>query len=145
MGEVGRLDYLPAPLIVPEVKAMIGALGGKAASPPPTEPPKYLLNWREILIALGLRNNAEDRGRIRHLNSQYEGPIVIPKQGAQPKVDEAKLREWYDHLEVQWTVGHRPARDAQPTAAAQHPYGRNGTVAPEISGRVKGRRKDRRA
>jgi hypothetical protein len=115
------------------------------AEPAAGEPPKYLTSWREILIALGFRNNAEDRGKVKHLNNQYQGPIVIPKQGAQPKVNEAKLREWYDHLEAQWTVGHRPARDAQPTTAAQHPYGRNGTVAPEISGRVKVRRKDRRA
>ena len=108
-------------------------------------PIHYLTSWREILLALGMKNNNEDREKVRNLNAQYNGPIVIPKQGAQPKVDKAKLIEWWNGLEAQWTVGYQRGRDARPTVEAQHPYGRDDMAAPGISGGVKKRRKDRRA
>jgi hypothetical protein len=34
-------------------------------------------------------------------------------------------------------VGHNPGRDAKPTVARQHKYGKGGTVVPDISGGVK--------
>jgi hypothetical protein len=111
----------------------------------PAAPVQYLTNWREILVALGMKSNKEDREKVRNLNVQYGGPIVIPRQGAQPKVDKAKLVAWWNGLEAQWTVGYQRARDAKPTTDAQHPYGRNGTLAPEISGGVRKRRRDRQA
>ena len=107
-------------------------------------PAKYLTSWREILVALDKHNNKEEREKVRHLNTQYTGPIVIPKQGAQPKVNKAKLIEWWDDLEAQWAAGYSRSRDAKPTAEAQHNYGASGAVVPEIGGGVKKRRRDRR-
>ena len=94
-------------------------------------PRQYLTSWRAILVALGMKSNAEDRERVRHLNATYEGPILIPKQGAQPKVDKAKLVEWWNGLEAQWTTGRQPGRDAQPTIEAQYSYGRDGVWCPK--------------
>ena len=91
-----------------------------------------------------MKNNGEDREKVRSLNNQYAGPIVTPKQGAQPKVDKTKLIEWWNGLETQWTAGYSRGRDAIPTAGVQHNYGREGVVVPEIAGGVKKRRKDRK-
>jgi hypothetical protein len=107
-------------------------------------PAKYLVNWREILVALGMKNNSEDREKVRNLNEMYDGPILFPKQGAQPKVEKTKLVEWWNGLEVQWATGLNRARDSRPTVAGQHNYGRTGTAVPGISGGVKKRRKDRK-
>lgn len=109
-----------------------------------TPPKSYLTSWREILLGLGMKNNMEDKGRVRHLNRQYAGPIVIPKQGAQPKVDKAKLIEWWNGLDAQWTAGYSRGRDTKPTIEPQHNYGHSGIVTPEISGGVKKRRSDRK-
>jgi hypothetical protein len=130
-----------------ELKKVLGWIETHAAQSavssdePPAVPKKYLTSWREILIGLGFTNNAQDRERVRNLNEQYDGPIVIPKQGAQPKVEHTKLVEWWNGLEAQWTVGHNPGRDAKPTVARQHKYGKGGTVVPDISGGVKKRRR----
>ena len=35
---------------------------------------------------------------MKSLNKKYAGPIIRPKQGAQPKVDEAELLEWWNGL-----------------------------------------------
>jgi hypothetical protein len=102
---------------------------------------RYLTSWREILIALGMRNDREDREKVRNLNTHYAGPIAIPKRGAQPKVDQEKLIAWWNGLEAQWTAGYQRGRDAKATAEVQLPYGREGIMAPEIGG-VKKRRKD---
>jgi hypothetical protein len=106
-------------------------------------PKQYLTSWRDILVALGMKNSNENREKLRNLNTQYAGPILTPKQGAQPKANRQKLIEWWNNLEAQWTVGHQRARDSKPTAGVQHSYGADGIVAPEISGAVKQRRKDR--
>jgi hypothetical protein len=104
------------------------------------KPKPYLMDWRDILITLGLTNNDEDKERVRNQNSRYEGPIIFPGQGASPKVDKIKLLEWWNALEIQWETGHSPARDAKPTTDDQYNYSRNGTVVPGISGEVKKRR-----
>lgn len=109
-------------------------------------PREYLTSWREILIALGMKDNAEDQGKVKRLSKRFsEGcPITIPKQGAQPKADKAKLLEWWNGLEQKFEESRRRERDRRATVAGQHPYGRDGIVAPDISGEVKKRRKDRK-
>lgn len=139
-------------LSVPERVALLRkALAGEQAEPAATPtaadalPPKsYLVNWREILIALGLTYSSEDRERVRYANDQYNGPILFPGQGAQPKVNKAKVVEWWNGLEAQWSVGDSRARDSKPTVAAQHNYGKGGVVVPGIAGGVKRRRADRK-
>lgn len=109
-----------------------------------TKPKEYLTSWRAILIALGLKSNDEDREKVRNLNTRYAGPIIFSGQGAQPKVEKSKLIEWWNGLAIQWETGYARGRDAKPTIDDQYDYGREGTVAPEISGGVKKRRKDRK-
>ena len=59
------------------------AAGGAAAELGPAK--KYLTSWREILVALGMKNNNEDREKVRNLNHRYDGPIVIPRQARNPR------------------------------------------------------------
>jgi hypothetical protein len=120
-----------------------GALRAEVEEHDPPKPKQYLTNWREILVALGMTNNSEDREKVRNLNQLYHGPIVTPKQGAQPKVDKAKLIAWWNHLDAQFTTGGTRSGNAAATVAAQHDYGAGGTVTPDISGEVKARRRTR--
>jgi len=114
----------------------------KTAPDPPVLPipVQWLTNWREILVALSMKDNKEDQDKVKKLNKTYSGPIVIPKQGAQPKVDKLKLLEWGNGLEQKFRDEKQRQKDTQATAAAQHPYGQGGIVAPDISGGVKKRR-----
>ena len=117
---------------------------GEALTAPPPLPLAMLTSWREILVALGLKNNREDQGKVSRLNGRYAGPICIPGRGAQPVVDKAKLIKWWNDLEAKAREAKDRSRDAQATAAAQHDYGRDGVVAPDLAGGVKRRRKDRK-
>lgn len=109
----------------------------------PTSPKELLANWREIVIALGMRNNEEDKRKVERLNETYNGPIMKPGQGKQPIVDKVKLLEWWNNLEKLVESQMEQARDARLTVQDTHPYGREGEVVPEISGQVKKRRRDR--
>lgn len=109
----------------------------------PTSPKELLANWREIVIALGMRNNDEDKRKVERLNETYNGPIMKPGQGKQPIVDKVKLLEWWNNLEKLVESQMEQARDARLTVQNTHSYGREGEVVPEISGQVKKRRRDR--
>jgi hypothetical protein len=102
-------------------------------------PAEYLWNWREILDALDLKNNAASQGKVREANQRYDGPISLPGKGGQPKVSKAKLLEWWNGLEIQFLTGGAGA-NAQATLAARHNCGRDGTVLPDIGGHLKKRR-----
>jgi hypothetical protein len=111
-----------------------------AAALVPDEPKKILASWREILVALGLKDNREDKQKVDRLNKAYSGPITIPGQGRQPIVDGAKLIEWWDNLAVMAQAENRE-RDAEATVGAQYDYGRDSSkVVPAISGHVQERR-----
>jgi hypothetical protein len=99
----------------------------------------YLMNWREILDALGMNCNDESRQRVREMNERYSGPIVVGRRGQQPKVEKTKLIEWWNNLEIQWETGNSRTF-AQDTVRPQHNYSRGGTVVPGIAGSVKERR-----
>ncbi|NQT15093.1 MAG: hypothetical protein HQ582_20215 [Planctomycetes bacterium] len=134
------IKHLPAPRSwVRQMEDFLEDCGG----PRSDSPKEYTTSWREILVALGLKNNTEDRERVRNLNAHYGGPIVFPGQGAQPKADRNKLIAWWNSLESQWTTGHARGRDSGPTTSARHGFGRGGEVVPEIRGGVKKRRADR--
>jgi hypothetical protein len=107
-------------------------------------PNQYLASWREILVALGLKNNREDQQKVKKLNKDYSGPIIIPKRGAQPKSDRKTLIERWNGLEEKFHDSQQRRKDAQATAAAQHPFGQKGIVVPGISGGVRKRRRDRK-
>ena len=103
-------------------------------------PAQYLTSWREILITLGMKNNREDQSKVRTLKETYDGPIIIPGQGSQPKADKTKLIAWWNGLDAKWTTVGSKTINAAATVASQHEYGRDGTVVPDISGEVKKRK-----
>jgi hypothetical protein len=109
----------------------------------PISPKELLASWLEILIALGLRNNPEDKQKVARLNEVYNGPIKKPGQGKQPFADKVKLLDWWNGLEKLVESQADRARDARMTVQDTHAYGLDGEVVPEISGQVKKRRKDR--
>jgi hypothetical protein len=114
----------------------VDALTTAAQSPPN----QYLLSWRDILDALEQKNNAENQRNVRKLNEQYEGPIVLPRKGGQPKVSRDRLLTWWNRLEERFRdIGQREA-DARATLQARHRYGKDGEVLPDISGGIKKRR-----
>ncbi|MEZ6081213.1 MAG: hypothetical protein R3C09_28525 [Pirellulaceae bacterium] len=111
---------------------------------PPPIPKQHLTNWREILVALGMTNNDEDKQKVDRLNRRFNGPIVTPGQGAQPFAEKRRLLEWWNGLEKLVQDQADRSRDAKETVKDKYAYGRDGQVVPEISGQEKKRRKDRK-
>jgi hypothetical protein len=65
----------------------------------PAEPKAYLWNWKEILDAVGMNNNTENRRQVRRLNDEFGGPIVVTKSGSKPKaIDKTKLLAWWSRM-----------------------------------------------
>lgn len=116
-----------------------GEMPGPALAAEP-KPAEYLWSWREILSALELPNEDADRGKVSRANKEFGGPIVIPKRGAQPKVEKGKLLEWWNGLEKSFARIAAHERDREATVSDQHDYGKSGTVVPDIAGSVKKRR-----
>jgi hypothetical protein len=106
----------------------------------PSPPTQYLLSWRDILDAVGMPNNSENRVRVRNLNKEYEGPISLPRKGGQPKVVKDKLLIWWDHLEILFKTSGA-GNNTKMSVETQYPYGKDGTVIPDISGHIKKRRR----
>jgi hypothetical protein len=111
-------------------------------APATMRPAVYLMNWPEILDAVGMANNDEMKRRLRSLNKKYSGPIQMPRQGGRPKVDKTKLLKWWNGLEERFRESAQKQVDARSTLQAQYHHGRDGTVFPEISGHVRKRRRD---
>ena len=137
-------DYAQVSRVFADMVAPVAPPKPSDGSPEPSgEPKKYLLSWREILIALELKNDKEGRDKVRTLNDRYGGPIIPGVQGGQPKADKDALLAWWNHLEVEWSDQVNQARGSLSEASAQHNYGRAGVAAPEVSGEIKRPRKDR--
>lgn len=129
-----------------DVDALVGELRTIQAAAAQAEmglqgkPKTYLTSWAEILDALGLKK--DQRGKVAKFNKDFDGPIVVEKQGAQPRVELSTLLAWYNGLEARFHELSQRQRDRQATIADQYSYGSEGTVVPEISGAVKRRRRD---
>ena len=108
-------------------------------------PPTYLANWREILVALGMKDNQEDRQTVGRLNKSYAGPIATPGQGRQPFAEKTGLLEWWAGLDAKVQAEQDRNRDATASVSSGHPFGRGGQVVPDISGGVQKRRRDRQS
>ena len=122
---------------------LVAAIARDVAYSPPAPPAQYLTGWREILVALGMTDNREDKQKVSRLNKTRGGPIAIPGQGAQPFVGKSKLIQWWNRLASQFATQNRQ-RDSAATVASQHHYARDGEVVPDIAGGVKKRRRDRK-
>jgi hypothetical protein len=84
------------------------------------------------------------RNEIKGLNEKFNGPIRNTGRGTSPMVYLDDLREWWDSLVIQAQEMKNRREGTRISAEAQHNYGRDGTAAPEVSGGVKKRRRDRR-
>jgi hypothetical protein len=141
--ELGRLEAWCLRAGAGDVPEAAAAGAKPPAGAGETTPIVYCLSWADLLNAVELKNNKTNRERVKNLNRQFEGPIILPEQGEQPRVDQAKLLSWWNGLEEMWRGRQQKALDAKATAAEQHPYGRGGTVVPGINGSVRKRRKPR--
>jgi hypothetical protein len=111
-----------------------------ALSTPARSPATYLLSWRQILDAVGLKNNDGNRRNVRDLNERYQGPIIPPPQGGQPRANKTKLLEWWNGLEIRWET-EGSGLNTEATIEARHAYGKTGEVVPHIEGYVKKKRR----
>jgi hypothetical protein len=115
------------------------------SGPVPTvceQPRKLLIGWHAIAAALGEKYT--DHDNIKSLNERFNGPIVNKGPGTSPMVYRDALIQWWNQLAIQAEELANQREGARHTAEAQHDYGRDGTVAPEIGGEVKKRRSDRK-
>jgi hypothetical protein len=110
---------------------------------PPTlaTPAKLLLSWNQILSALELKRSDVSNRQLASLNKRYSGPIILPGKGGQPKVDKARLLQWWSGLENMMQEKERIKADTRATVQEQYPHGRSETVVPDIAGHVKKRSK----
>jgi hypothetical protein len=108
----------------------------------PPSPKQLLIGWREIVAAVG--RTSKDRETIRRLNERRAGPIGHAGQGTKPMVDRAKLIAWWNSLDVMQQELANQQQGCRLSAESQHDYGRDGTVAPEVGGGVKKRRRDKK-
>jgi hypothetical protein len=102
---------------------------------------KLLTGWRAICPALG--ENYANRKKIGSLNDRLVGPIINRGKGTQPMVYQDALLEWWNKLAIQAQEFENRREGTRLAVEAQHEYGRAGTVAPEIGGGVKKRRRDK--
>lgn len=156
MGLAYRLEDRKAVIAVcRELDAAIMRLTMKpeagAKAPDPTQPavdaqPKArLFSWREILAALGVASGDESRRRIKRLNELRQGPIRTKGKGSQPQVERGALIEWWNRLEIEAEDQANRREGRRLESEAQYAYGRNGTVAPEIGGTIRARRRGKEA
>jgi hypothetical protein len=108
---------------------------------PSQSPRKLLKGWHEITEALEMRYN--QRADIKSLNERYQGPIRNRGKGTKPMVYKEDLIDWWNKLAIMEQEFANRREGSNLSAEAQHDYGREGRAAPEISGEVKKRRRDK--
>src|SRR5690348_131254 len=79
---------------------MSDTLPFRAPEPASPAPRVYLASWYAILAALGLPSTGRQgrvcRELVRRFNHDYNGPIVMPGKGGQPRVEKTRLLAWWD-------------------------------------------------
>ncbi len=100
---------------------------------------EVLFGWSEILEVVKRPEERKERDRIKRLNDDSDGPIRFPQgQGTQPEVGKAELILWWNERKnaYQNSVEENARKDAELAVymQAEHDFGRDGTVFPEISG-----------
>ncbi len=103
------------------------------------EPVKYALGWPEIMDVIGRPDTKTERGKIRRLSNELDGPIHTT-QGGQPRVSVDVLNRWWIGLGSRFDQQSDRERDKSATVANTYQHGRDGVVVPEIAGSVKKRR-----
>jgi hypothetical protein len=101
----------------------------------------WLTSWKEIANAVGMDH---DRAKVKSLNNRLDGPIPKPPKGGRPHVRKDLLLEWWDRMDTYASDQANQREGSRLSVEQQYAYGRAGSVAPEIKGSVKKRRRDRR-
>jgi hypothetical protein len=102
------------------------------------KPREMLVGWHSITVALDMTHS--DRNSIKRLNESFEGPIKNHGRGTKPMVFRDDLIQWWNALALRQQELANQAAGKKGATDAQHNYGREGTVVPEIGGSVKKRR-----
>jgi len=105
-------------------------------------PKQLLTGWRNIAAALNQKYS--QRGDIKSLNDRFDGPIKNSGAGTRPMVWREDLITWWDRLVMKQQELANQREGARLSAGAHYSYSRDGTVAPEIGGSVKKRRRVKR-
>jgi hypothetical protein len=112
-----------------------------------------LTSWGDIIAALNephgkgvWKNDDTTRNKIKKLNQEYAGPIVMPeRQGGQPRVAKDALMNWWNSMSERFDnrteETKQDAESAKVTTSNTHNYGATGTVVPGIGGHIKSSRK----
>jgi len=107
----------------------------------PATPKAYLFTWRDILDALNTPFNSSNCSHVRRANDKFDGPIPSPGRGAQPQVEKTTLLAWWNSLEARFQEDQQRRTDKKASLQAQHNYGRDESVLPEVAGHVQKRRR----
>jgi hypothetical protein len=136
-----KLDELETWLLAHDPKPAPAVLASGGQSTVLAKPRKLLDGWRDITAALEMKYS--DRDKIKGLNDRCKGPIKASGKGTKPLVYADELIDWWNQManKQQELVNAHEGRKL--SATAQYNYGREGTAAPEITGSVKKRRRDR--
>ena len=125
-----------------EVAAVLAAAAGATARrAEPLQPKTYISGWNAILKRLGQKYSEAAKNLVARYNADYSGPIVTPRVGGRPEVEESALLEWWNSIYLRFEELKNQREGAARDAAASHNYGRTGSVAPAIAGEVKHRRR----
>jgi hypothetical protein len=84
----------------------------------------------------------DEQGKVKRLNTAFDGPIPKPPKGGQPLVARNDLIEWWNHLAAKQQDLANQRSGAKFSSEASHNFGKTGAVSPEIGGEVKKRRRD---
>ena len=104
------------------------------------KPKRFLFGWHQILDAIGLTDDKENRGRVSRLNKLHAGPIIQGGQGKPPIADDEKLMPWWNSLETLHAESVQRVTDKEATISESYEHGREGEVVPDIAGHVQKRR-----
>lgn len=128
-------EMLTGPPIPDSTKGNLAGPNGSASA----EPRVPLNSWSDIVYAVGKR--MKEKRQIMSMNERYTGPIKVGGAGKRPFVYKDELLSWWNGMEVQAqdTDNRRTGRILSGNTG--HSYGRDGTVATEIGGGVKKRRR----
>jgi hypothetical protein len=125
---------------IPSGRFANAPVGREDAMPRRTSTPRQLLTgWHEIAKVLEVKY--QDREKIKSLNARCDGPITNRGKGTQPMVYRDKLLEWWNSMDIRYQELANQREGRKLSTESQYNYGRDGTVAPEIGGGVRKRRR----
>lgn len=86
----------------------------------PKNPDEPLTSYAEIVAALNqqhldkcpYRNDGSMRRKIGKMNREFDGPIIMPSRGGQPRVMKSKLLKWWSSLGSVWEAMNKQREEA---------------------------------